>query len=334
MREELSRKAFHEAIDTALSGLKGDPKLARRILDRESMSGSEGKKRFSAGLALALVLTFAAVTALAWSVITAVFSPRVDAYAAADRALEEKYGLTPSMLGFFSRDQLGNDERRFTVEYEPRSEDALASKLGTYRVVVADGAVESVRWSLDGADTFGGFDADAWGAEQLGEMVRITAVTHDTSRFQRKAAGEETDLYAGMGPAPAGNADESFPEADRQIEEEMKLYRREVEEAGRSIEARSRFTRDELIEMGRQGIIAAYALDEGQRRRLTFFDTDYFIAYYTTIGADQRPTFHMTFQLWSDDIWQDGDGVYTVDVNVLDGTIEYLDYDTTLDGNG
>ena len=42
----------------------------------------------------------------------------------------------------------------------------------------------------------------------------------------------------------------------------------------------------------------------------------------------------MTFQSWSEDGWQDGDGVYTVIVNVLDGTIEYLEYDTTLDGNG
>ena len=334
MPEELNQKAFHEAIDTTLSGLQGDPFLAQRIVNQEKTGKPVVKKRLSVGLVLAIVLVLIAVTALAYSVITTVFSPRVDAYTTANRALEEKYGVTASMLGFFSRDSRGNDEHHFIVEYEPRFEDALASKLGVYRVVVTDGKVESVSWSLDGISTDGGFDADAWGAEQLGEMVRIASVTNDTSRFQRKAEGEEVDVYADMDPTPSGNAEDGFPEADQQIAEEMSLFRREVKEAGRPSEAQSRFTRDELIELGRQGIITAYDLNPEQQQRLTFFDTDYFIAHYSTIGADQRPTFNMTFQSLSEDGWQDGDGIYTVIVNALDGTIEYLEYDTTLDGNG
>ena len=71
-----------------------------------------------------------------------------------------------------------------------------------------------------------------------------------------------------------------------------------------------------------------------REQRLSRWIEEYFIAHYSTIGIDQRPTFNMTFQSWSEDGWQDGDGVYTVIVNVLDGTIEYLEYDTTLDGNG
>ena len=67
----------------------------------------------------------------------------------------------------------------------------MASKLGVYRVYVMNGQVESVIWSLDGKSTEGGFDADAWGADQLGEMVRIASVTNDPNRFQRKARGEE-----------------------------------------------------------------------------------------------------------------------------------------------
>ena len=334
MPEELNQKAFHEAIDTTLSGLQGDPFLAQRIVNQEKTGKPVVKKRLSVGLVLAIVLVLIAVTSLAYSVITTVFSPRVDAYTTANRALEEKYGVTASMLGFFSRDSRGNDEHHFIVEYEPRFEDALASKLGVYRVVVTDGKVESVSWSLDGISTDGGFDADAWGAEQLGEMVRIASVTNDTSRFQRKAEGEEVDVYADMDPTPSGNAEDGFPEADQQIAEEMSLFRREVKEAGRPSEAQSRFTRDELIELGRQGIITAYDLNPEQQQRLTFFDTDYFIAHYSTIGADQRPTFNMTFQSLSEDGWQDGDGIYTVIVNALDGTIEYLEYDTTLDGNG
>ena len=334
MKDEQIRAQIHQAVDAHGEHLRTDPFLAQRIMNQERTGETVVKKRLSVGLVLAIVLMLIAVTALAYSVITTVFSPRVDAYTTANRALEEKYGVTSSMLGFFSRDSRGNDEHHFIVEYEPRFEDALASKLGVYRVVVTDGKVESVSWSLDGISTDGGFDADAWGAEQLGEMVRIASVTNDTSRFQRKAEGEEVDVYADMDPTPSGNAEDGFPEADQQIAEEMSLFRREIEEAGRSSEAQSRFTRDELIEFGRQGIIAAYHLDPEQQQRLTFCDSDYFIAHYSTIGIDQRPTFNMTFQSWSEDGWQDGDGVYTVIVNVLDGTIEYLEYDTTLDGNG
>ena len=65
---------------------------------------------------------------------------------------------------------------------------------------------------------------------------------------------------------------------------------------------------------------------------VTVLNDSTFFGYDT--GIDQRPTFNMIFQSWSEDGWQDGDGVYTIVVNILDGTVEYLEYDTTLDGNG
>ena len=334
MKDELIRSQIHQAVDHHAKQMQPNPFLAQRIINQERTGEPVVKKRLSIGLVLVIVLMLIAVTALAYTVITAVFSPRVDAYTAANQALEEKYGLTSSMLGFFSRDSRGNDGHHFIVEYEPRFEDALASKLGAYRVSVMNGQVESVTWSLDGKSTEGGFDAEAWGADQLGEMVRIASVTNDTSRFQRKATGEDIDLYADMELIPDGADDEGFPEADQQIENEISQFRHEVTEAGKEIETQSKFTRDELIELGRQGIITAYHLDSEQQQRLVFVDNDFFIAYYSTIGIDQRPTFNMTFQSWSEDGWQDGDGVYTIVVNILDGTVEYLEYDTTLDGNG
>ncbi len=334
MKDELIRTQIHQAVDQHAEHMQPNPFLAQRIMNLERTGESGVKKRLSITLVLVIVLLLIAVTALAYTVITTMFSPRVDAYTTANQALEEKYGLTASMLGFFSRDSRGNDGHHWIVEYEPRFEDALLSKLGVYKVTITDGTVENVTWSLDGKSTEGGFDADAWGAEQLGEMVRIASVTNDTSRFQRKASGEDIDLYADMELVPDGTDDEGFPEVDRQIESEISQFRQEVTEAGKEIEAQSRFNRDELIELGRQGIITAYHLDSEQQQRLTFVDNDYFIAYYSTTGIDQRPTFNMTFQSWSEDGWQDGDGVYTIVVNILDGTVEYLEYDTTLDGNG
>ena len=189
MKDEQIRAQIHQAVDAHGEHLRTDPFLAQRIMNQERKGEPVVKKRLSVGLVLAIVLMLIAVTALAYSVITTVFSPRVDAYTTANRALEEKYGVTSSMLGFFSRDSRGNDEHHFIVEYEPRFEDALASKLGVYRVVVTDGKVESVSWSLDGISTDGGFDADAWGAEQLGDHQH-PAVARTQTRLVHGCCGQ------------------------------------------------------------------------------------------------------------------------------------------------
>ena len=332
--------AHQESLNMSLSGLQTASGQRNPLFESETGGNKMNKdrcfrlKKLPIGLIFTIVLMLISFTALAYTVINVLLSPKVNAYTVANQALEEKYELTPSMLGFFEHYSRGNDEEHLTVYYEPRFEEALASKLGVYRVSVTKGQVESTTWSLDGMSTEGGFEAEAWGAEQLGEMLRITSVTHDTSRFQRKACGEEVDLYEGMEPRPDDASDHEFPVFDQQVEAQIAQYQQDVSEAGKGIEAQSRFTRDELIELGRQGIIAAYRLNPEQQQRLDFDDDGYSIAYYSTVGADQHPTFNMTFESWSDDGWQEGDGVYRITVNVLDGTVEYLEYDTTLDGNG
>ncbi|MCR4887093.1 MAG: hypothetical protein K5919_09280 [Clostridiales bacterium] len=332
MTEQRERALVRRAFDGGLSGLKGDPFLARRVLaEAEKAAPARRKKRLSAVLIAALALLLTAVTA--YAVSRAVLSPRVDAKKLANQALEEKYGLTSAMLGFFGQDAQGTDGRHWRVTYT--RDDALGTRMGSYRVQVTDGQVESVSWTLDGKNTAGGFDAEAWGAEQLKEMVKITGKTHDMSRFYNYLSGKNVDLYAGMDEKePDAMPEEGWPEVDEDIQAEAEAFRREVEEAGKPYEAQSRFTKEELIDLGRRGIIQAYDLNAEQQERLQYVNTLFFISYYSSIGPENRPTFNMTFQSGGGDGWQEGDGIYTVMVNVLDGTVEYLDYDTTLDGNG
>lgn len=47
MRDELNRKEFHEAIDTTLSGLQGNPFLAQRIMNQKRTGETVVKKRLS-----------------------------------------------------------------------------------------------------------------------------------------------------------------------------------------------------------------------------------------------------------------------------------------------
>ena len=70
MRDELNRKEFHEAIDTTLSGLQGNPFLAQRIMNQERTGETVVKKRLSVGLVLAIVLMLIAVTALAVALLS------------------------------------------------------------------------------------------------------------------------------------------------------------------------------------------------------------------------------------------------------------------------
>ena len=331
MNERKERALICRAFDVGLSGLKGDPFLARRVLaEAEKAAPARRKKRLPAMLIAALVLT--AVTA--YAVGRGLLSPRVDAKRLANQALEEKYGLTAAMLGFFSQDSQGNDGQHWRVTYDRG--DELGEKLGSYLVRVTDGQVESVSWTLEGKDTTGGFDAEAWGAEQLGEMVKITAATHDMNRFYQKIRGENVDLYGGMdeADAPAAETEEWMQETDAEIQAQADQLMKGLQEAGKASEERSAFTREELVGLGRQGVIDAYGLNGEQQERLQFEDTVFFPAYFSAGHPDGHPVFHMTFQSLAEDGWQEGDGIYTVEVNALDGTVEYLDYDTTLDGNG
>ena len=334
MTEQRERQIIQQAFDAGLSGLQGDPFLVRRVLNgADKKAARSGRRRLSAVLLILTALLLTAATA--YAVSRAVLSPRVDANQAANRALEEKYGLTAAMLGFFERDSAPlSDEQHRRVDYFP-PEGKLGVRLGKYSVWVANGQAEWAEWTLDGKSTAGGFDAPAWGAEQLEEMVKITGKTHDMSRFYRFLSGEEVDLYEGMDEAEAdAPSEEGWAEADADIRAEAEAFRRETEEAGKPYKAQSRFTEEELIALGRQGIIEAYGLNEAQQQRLQYMNTDFFISYYSSIGADDRPTFSMTFQSGGEGGWQPGDGIYTVVVNVLDGTVEYLEYDTTLNGNG
>ena len=336
MTEQREKEMIQNAFEGGLTGLTDDPFLTRRVLSAaQSSTGHGGRRRFFA-VALAAVLLLA-LAATAYAVSQAVLSPRVDANQAANRALEGKYGLTTAMLGFFSRDGVyGSDEGRHRVDYFP-PEGKLGDRLGKYTVWVNGGQVEKVEWSLDGKSTEGGFNAPAWGAEQLGEMVKITSKTHDMSRFDLYLKGENVDLYEGMDEEERPyNAppEESWEDADAEIRAEAEAFRREMEEAGKPYKAQSKFTEEELIALGRQGVIQAYDLNAEQEKRLQYMDTSFFISYYSSIGLDDRPVFIMNFQSAGEGGWQAGDGVYTIMINVLDGTVEYLEYDTTLNGNG
>ncbi len=70
MREDLNREKMHKAIDSALSGLEGDPWLFQCISARAGEGETKVKKKLSAGLVLAIVMILIAAVALAVTLLT------------------------------------------------------------------------------------------------------------------------------------------------------------------------------------------------------------------------------------------------------------------------
>ena len=71
MREELERRQVHQAIDSTLSGLKGDPWLFRRISAETGKGDRKVKRKLSAGLVLAIVLALLATGRLPQGMVKA-----------------------------------------------------------------------------------------------------------------------------------------------------------------------------------------------------------------------------------------------------------------------
>ena len=124
------------------------------------------KKKISLGFVFAMVLVLLAAAALA---TTLLLSPRANAVKAADEAVKEKYGITAELQTFFGREEKELPEGGVEVAYTGAGNMAYA--LGTYTVTVKDGKATEVTWSHDGEDTSGGYDAEAWGLEQLNQML-------------------------------------------------------------------------------------------------------------------------------------------------------------------
>ena len=123
-------------------------------------------KLIRTGLLMLLAVSLMLTTALAGEVI---ISEREKASRLADKAMEEKYGITLLTQEYFNRNTADEGNGRFVVQYWGIEDWGFV--LGNYKVVVDNGKVTEITWSHDGEDTSGGMNADAWGQEQILEML-------------------------------------------------------------------------------------------------------------------------------------------------------------------
>ena len=290
---------------------------------RAADHGGHRSMKATTKLALTMMITLVlmATTALA---ATLLFSPRYDALQLADQALLEKYGITEEMQPALHHNIMEADGA-VIVTYEMVEGIVMReNRFGVYTVTVRDGKAEAV-WSMDGMDTTGGLDAPAWGAEQLLMYVQESAkvMSYMESRGMLQNAPMVT-------PAPDGVPDKW--EQDRQTALSM-----------------AQITLEDAAAIGREAAIVRYGLTEQQAAMLVRFDgiePEGWEDESTYEIVDGRPLVNLFFHLtqnpghtredgyYEPGEWTEKDGIYIVTVNLLDGAVEDIYYDTGLMGNG
>lgn len=274
--------------------------------------------------ALAMVLALALLTTGALAAAGLLFSPRYDALLLANQALLEKYGITDAMQPALHHTITEADGTTIITYAMVESIVMRENRFGVYTVTVRDGKAEAA-WSMDGMDTTGGLDAPAWGAEQL--LMYVQNCARVGSYMESHGMLQNAPMVT---PAPDGVPDKW--EQDKQTALSM-----------------AKITLEDAAAIGRDAVIVRYGLTEQQAALLVRFngsDPDGYSDESTYEIIDGRPLVNLFFHLtqnpghtredgyYEPGEWQEKDGIYVVTVNLLDGAVEDIYYDTGLMGNG
>ena len=255
-------------------------------------------------------------------------SGRVNAVRLADKALEENYGITLLLQEYFVRTAEEKDDGSFLVSYEGVTDYAYV--LGRYDVAVRDGQVTAVSWSRDGEDTSGGFEAEAWGKEQIMEMLRLNQEAGTTEPFEARIS--EINDEHGFGYIPENLSDEEWEEEQARAEQEREEAR-----------IRSSLSIGEMTEIARRAVALLYGLapEEEQALESAVLEEEELPMWYEMYEGE--PCYRVCLALGDPEggdilpnglVYTEKEGNYWVFVNGLTGMVEDVYYSAGIGGNG
>lgn len=299
MNDQKLKNAFRDAVDRRLCTMQGNPQLVHRIV-QNTEGGTIPMKKTSFTLIFALAAVLVAAVALA---VGLSFSPRYDAVKLANEAMKDTYGITDRMMTVFYRQAERQPDGSTSVIY--RSVEGI-DRLGVYTVTVKDGKATAT-WSLDDKDTAGGLKAEAWGKEQVEQMVTDygTVMAY---------------LYKEAGPGTAEPMPTPFMTEEEATRKAADLKHRVLSAA--------KITYDQALEIGMMALKSEYGLTGEQLKKLETFEDE------STFAFDQAPVMSLFFHLTQETEWTEKDGIYVVDINMETGEVEDILYDSGLTGNG
>jgi hypothetical protein len=327
-------------MDRRLSFLDDMPSARAAVLHRIAQEEEPVmKKKVSLGFVFAMVLVLLSVAALA---TTLLFSRRADAARVADQALEKEIGINSEMMTFFGRGEEELKDGTVLVKYT--GVGSLEYVLGTYSVLVKDGKAE-ITWSHDGEDVSGGYEAEAWGVEQLRQMLVDCLDEKAKDAFMAKAESIA---------AKHGVVEDTSPSVA------IDGYQEQLEARKTAALKARKLSESEMITIGRDFIISNYALNEEQVSRLELF-TNFVPEFADENGVvtetevndngwydmiNGKPCFQVEYLLGQPEVpeqvgvvvtplpREEKDGYYIVYVNVETGEIEEYEYNSGLGGKG
>ena len=325
-----NKETLQAAMDRRLSFLDELPSCRPALMQRIAQEEAPVMKRkISVGLVFALVLVSLSVIALATGLI---LSPRVSAARAADLALAEKYGITDELQSFFGREEEELPDGTVKVTYFGAG--SLEATLGTYTVLVKDGKAD-ISWSLEGKNTAGGYEAEAWGAEQLKQMAEDS---HD-EKLKAAFMDKSFEVYKQLHPD-----DEEVPVEAPDPETFEEYHARREGEKSSALDA-TKLSEEDMIALGREFILSTYSLTDSEVERLELYtnsyETDDANHWYETVNG--KPCFlveylmdeeDVTAEMLNDPNYYRMNAYFKVFVNVETGVIEQYEFSNGLGGIG
>ena len=324
-----NKETLQAAMDRRLSFLDELPSCRPALMQRIAQEEAPVMKRkISVGLVFALVLVSLSVIALATGLI---LSPRVSAARTADLALAEKYGITDELQSFFGREEEELPDGTVKVTYFGAG--SLEATLGTYTVLVKDGKAD-ISWSLEGKDTAGGYEAEAWGLEQLKQMAEDS---HD-EKLKDAFMDKSFEIYKQLHP------DEEVPVEAPDPETFEEYHARREGEKSSALDA-TKLSEEDMIAIGREFILSTYSLTDSEVERLELYtnsyETDDANHWYETVNG--KPCFlveylmdeeGVTEEMLNDPNYYRMNSYFKVFVNVETGVIEQYEFSNGLGGIG
>ena len=325
-----NKETLQAAMDRRLSFLDELPSCRPALMQRIAQEEAPVMKRkISVGLVFALVLVSLSVIALATGLI---LSPRVSAARTADLALAEKYRITDELQSFFGREEEELPDGTVKVTYFGAG--SLEAPLGTYTVLVKDGKAD-ISWSLEGKDTAGGYEAEAWGLEQLKQMAEDS---HD-EKLKAAFMDKSFEVYKQLHPD-----DEEVPVEAPDPETFEEYHARREGEKSSALDA-TKLSEEDMIALGREFILSTYSLTDEQVARLELYTNSYETEdanhWYETVNG--KPCFlveylldeeGVTEEMLNDPNYYRMNSYFKVFVNVETGAIEQYEFSNGLGGQG